>query len=174
MAICLASGVKAQSQLKNSEALFFHYCDNTAGSDVVRPISDPQAWILILKVKDGIIYKIGEGSVKKICEVLKNSPNYYDNLPCKRIIVGDDNEFDPDMSNYKWTVFKYPNPSWYTAGPQYDCFWAIKNDFSEYIEWHEPDITAGVEGPFGRSTYKRINKNNLIKMSFVGKRSFLQ
>ena len=78
-------------------------------------------------------------------------------------------KYDPNMSNAKWTVFSksmsLTNTTYYRA---------IKNDYSEYIEWWEPDREVIDGQTFGRNTYKRISKEELIKMSFVGKRSFLQ
>ena len=51
-AICLASGVKAQSQLRDSEVLFFHYCENTSGLYKTPPLSDPEAQILCLNLNN--------------------------------------------------------------------------------------------------------------------------
>lgn len=173
MTICLASGVKAQSRVYNSDVLFFHFCEDTRDGQMPS-LSSPEARIFIIRIKDGALYTLASGysaweKSKEVSDNLKGNPNYY-NTKTPKLLLMDANSYDPDMSNEKWIVYKLPK--WSSDG--YDSFYAVKRDFSAFMRWREPDICSSDDRtPFGRSIGKQISKEQLIKMNYIGKRDFL-
>lgn len=178
MAICLASGVKAQNN--NSEALFYKH-------ESVK-LTDPQGGVLILRIINGKIYeyqqdrKVHDTSLRNVCRLLKQDSNYYEKRDCWHW-WGDD--YDSDMSNLKWIVYsKHWNavpPYTDMAGnempglPERTDYIAIKRDYSEYMIWTEPlwhDHNGDVNGELIK--WKRITKDELKKLNFTAARDFLQ
>lgn len=173
MAICLASGVKAQSLVYNSDVLFFHFFEDTRDGQMPS-LSSPEARIFIIRIKDGALYTLASGhsaweKAKEVSDNLKSNPNYY-NTKTPKLLLMDAKDYDLDLSNVKWIVYKNPRYS----SDDYDSFYAVKRDFSEFMRWREPDICSQDDRtPFGRSIGKRISKDQLIKMNYIGKRDFL-
>lgn len=131
MAICLASGVRAQF---NSEILFFHYCENSLGNTDVKPLSNPEAIILICRFKNGKVYcpKSQEYSqplqdylARGVRENLSSNINYYENKEWTEVSSGFIGYYDSNMSNNKWIVFKLDCPEivddmWGLNNPKYN------------------------------------------------------
>lgn len=167
MAICFASGVKAR--INNSEVLFYIRVDAN--------LKDPQTRVEVYRITNGILYDFRSGynptleadplALRTVCNNLKEDSYCYDNS--NRWDSFNFRKYDANMSNDKWTVyavsFEANPPLWY-AHMNYKAF---KNDFSEFMEWNEPDYDK-----IGRRIYKRITKNELKQLSFTGARDFLQ
>ena len=171
MAICLASGVKAQ--IYNSEVLFYVEEDSK--------LSDPQTRLSIYRFKNGKRqYYNGEDHLKDVCDNLKSNINYYETHSAKWSDgLGD--EFDSKMSNAKWIVYSYHFDACYDYNtgimefPSHTCYSAFANDFSKYMSWYEPEFDyRGGAHAGARITYKRLTKSELLKLSFTGARDFLQ
>ena len=165
MAICLASGIKAQ--ISNTGVLFFHWVENTT-TGLQRPITDPHATIKIMRIKKGILEVYG-GEVKEVISNLKINPLYYDNVSYRVVshwVQHTTNlKYDYDMSSPKWYVW---SDGYRIMDDEYRFYFALKKDFSEYTEWREPD-----DGGAGRSIYKGYTKEQLLKIELGGKRDFL-
>lgn len=181
MAICLASGVKAQ--IYNTEILFY-VLESTDLTNV-----SPQDHVNILRFKDGMcwrIWKKGHDEFKKVCDNLKSNSYYYEYTPeemwIKRTELNTTN-YNSDMSNEKWYVYSEYNsyvPSgqfaWGVSDPieAHTSYYAFKRDLSAFMEWSEPLYHLNGEVCGKRRTFKRISKEEIKKMSFTGARDFLQ
>ena len=167
MAICLANGVRAQGRVYNSEVLFFHYYENT--KDGAQPsITNPGAQIRVIRVKNGYLNLTHEYFSQPISGVIKNlksNINYYDNIQYDKL----DWSFDSEMSNSKWTV-------WSSEAVGITWYIGLKNDFSEFMEWREPETPMDFENEatvVGRRCYKGYSKQQILRTSLGGKRDFL-
>lgn len=176
MAICLASGVKAQ--IYNSDVLFY------VGENA--KLTNPQTYVLILRFKDGVRWWVnkGEHRLRNVCDNLKGNSYYYEN---KSEIWSKYNtmfNYNSDMSNAKWCVYSYYAS--YTEGftdmmgnysppiEAHTSYEAFRKDLSEYMEWSEPHYHIRGDEFGERITYKRITKEELKKMNFTAARDFLQ
>ena len=181
MAICLAIGVRAQ--IRNSEVLFFHYYDDTADGNK-EPITNPEAKIQIIRIKNGAIELHSKPNgypywkVEEVIKNIKSNLNYYNNVVFKRPDqIGSPPKYDANMSNSKWTVWSYLCELSWAGKPDIIYYYGLKNDLSEYTEWREPDVffqTDGTEQQYGRRIFKGYTKNQLLKVTLGGKRDFLQ
>lgn len=160
MAICLASGVRAQ--IYNSGVLFFHFYEREG--DCLSPITNPNAIIMILRVRNGSL-EMQRTTVEKVVNNLKRNINYYESATFEKI----PRNYDSQMSNSKWDVWSL------TINKPQSFYHALKKDFSEYTEWCEPDVfwIDGEERPLGRAIYKGYTKEQLLKITFGGRRDFL-
>lgn len=169
IAICLASGVKAQ--FYNTEDLFY----------VVEPVNlnNPQVTVHLVRFSSGIGYII-RTDLKDLCDNMSDYENNIVNrgnkwLYSKNNYAGQFNYSDK-LSNEKWTVYSVEGSNWvdnmtgeFHQG--YSHFVAFKKDFSQYIEWTEPE---GHEYGDIKKYFKRISKSELKKIKFTGAREFLQ
>ncbi len=179
MAICLASGVSAQ--IRNTEVLFFHCYENSIHGQRP-PITNPNAGIYIIRVRNGVIESYNKGGswydgipVETVVKNLKKNINYYDNVD---FFTEKNYKFDSKMTNSKWTVWsQFISLSWGPDPlPDKTKYYAIKNDYSEFMQWEEPDNFRNPDGSevqTGRYTYKRYTKEQLLKVTFGGRRDFL-
>ena len=182
MAICLASGVKAQSRVINSKPLFFHHYEFQ--NEKKPPITNPESGILIIRIKNGFIEVYGDREIKTEIVVanLKRDPNYYDRVTFNNYQKYDQYyytskvKYDTKMSNEKWTVWSCEYELSYSRFSSQTHYWALKNDFTEFTKWQEPDLILqfdGTETPWGRRIYKGYTKEQLLKITFGGRRDFL-
>ena len=175
MAMCFASGVKAQ--IYNSEVLFF-VNENSQ-------LSNPQTNLRIMRIKNGRGQWVNHSNInlKAVCDNLKSNINYYET---NSNIWGDyhsldADRFDYEMSNTKWAVYsRHIKALWdYVPGelewPAHTDYEAIAKDFSKYMLWSEPEYENRQYGHMGeRVTFKRLTKSELVRLSFTGTRDFLQ
>ena len=176
MAICLASGVKAQ--IYNSEVLF--YISESAN------LTNPQTSIWIFRFKNGICQRVDKNDanrLKNVCDNLKSNINYYETHSSvwSNHSSVDTDHFDSKMSNAKWNVYSNTCQGYldsYFSGqyiPTHTYYYAYKKDFSQYMYWAEPEYDDPMMGHVGeRVTYKRLTKSELLKLIFTGARDFLQ
>lgn len=182
MAICLTSGVRAQ--IKNTGVLFFHCYENTIHGKL-KPITNPSAGIIIIRVRNGVIESnnkdnpfwydfISAGYVETVVNNLKGNSNYYDSVS---FVEETSYKYDSKMSNSNWTVWsRFEKGIPFINYPDQTYYFAIKNDYSEFMNWKEPDIfrnSDGSEVESGRYKYKRYTKEQLLKLTFGGRRDFL-
>lgn len=171
MAICLASGVKAQ--IYNSEVLFYVHEDSK--------LSDPQTSLRIFRFQNGQCQWVADYKLKDVSDNLKNNINYYETHSNIWKRYGDIDTYDSNMSNTKWNVYlKHFEVLYYdNAGtvewPAHNKYHAFAKDFSKFMVWSEPEFDT----PYGvhmgsRYTFKRLTKSELLKLSFTGARDFLQ
>lgn len=180
MAICLSSGVKAQSRIFNSKILFFHHYEFE--NEKKPPITNPESGIMIIRINNGIIEQYGNSEIKTEIVVanLKRDPNYYDKVTFNKFsdqyYYTPKVKYDTKMSNDKWTVWSYETEVYGASFPNQVHYWGLKNDFTEFTKWQEPEILhllSGEEIPWGRRIYKGYTKEQLLKISFGGRRDFL-
>ncbi len=175
LAICLASGVKAQ--IYNSEALFYLAPEYK--------LTNPQATVYVMRFKNGVLYHYRNGFGENLIDVsnnIKNNDNYYENKTSewKEGDVGTTKKYDSSMSNEKWVVYSHYNA--YIPGfgempaiVAHTDYWAHKKDLSQYMTWSEPIYVFPNGSECGhRRTLNRITKEDLKKMTFTGARDFLQ
>lgn len=167
MAICLASGVKAQ--IYNSEVLFYV----EEGSKLTNSSTSTR----IIRIKDGMLYTVSRiDNLKTVCNKLKNDINYYENHPKEWV----SRNKPGSLSNTKWMVTSICFDALYDFDtgamlfPQHCIFKAIATDLSKYMEWSEPEYDDPNGVHMGRrTTFKRITKSELLKLSF-STRDFLK
>lgn len=98
LAICLASGVRAQ--IYNSDVLF--YVEETSS------LTNPQTSLWIFRFKSGECYWVNKAvahELKGVCEYLKSNINYYETHSDLWSRYGNLGNYDSKMSNTKWIVY---------------------------------------------------------------------
>lgn len=180
MAICLACGVRAQGRVYSSKVLFFHHYEFE--NEKKPPITNPESGIMIMRVKNGMLEQYGRSEIKTEIVVanLKRDPNYYDKVTFNEFgdqyYYSPEVRYDTNMSNEKWTVWSYKTEVYNASFSTQTHYWGLKNDFSEFTKWQEPGILhliGGDEIPWGRRIYKGYSKEQLLKITFGGRRDFL-
>lgn len=174
LAICLASGVRAQ--IYNSDVLF--YVEETSS------LTNPQTSLWIFRFKSGECYWVNKAvanELKGVCEYLKSNINYYETHSDLWSRYGNLGNYDSKMSNTKWIVYScfferlYDIIDQVEEWPAHTCYHAFSKDYSKYMRWSEPEYDSrGGEHRGSRTTWKRLTKTDLLKLSFTGARDFLQ
>lgn len=172
LAICLASGVKAQ--IYNSDVLF--YVKESAS------LSNPQTYVRIYRFKNGECHYVNKSSAKElktVCDNLKSSNYYYESHSELWQRDGDVGTFDSKLSNTKWNVYSQYFERLYIDGvgeewPNHTQYHAWRKDFSQFMAWEEPEYDNRWGHSGARSTWKQLTKAELLKLSFTGARDFLQ
>ncbi len=169
------------AQIYNSEVLFYYYAENTKGSTAAGSLNRPEAWIFVCRFKNGKLFCprtqsyqcLTTFSAHKVKENLKRNINYYEIIEWAEVGHGFIGDFDTDMSTSKWTIFKIEQPKieddeWNRGNSAYNEYNGFRNDFSEYINWCEPDVHDR-----GRYIYKKCTKQEIMNTTYSGKRDFL-
>lgn len=169
MAICLASGVKAQ--IYNSDVLF--YVSESAN------LKNPQSRVEIRKFENGKLYSLStsndEANLRTVCNNLSTNSNYYENLAHKWERRGlpywsdYHYSYNSELTNQKWNVYSKIVEANMPLWPAHTNFEAFYKDYSKFLTWYEPDYDN-----MGQRVYKRIMKSELRNITFTGARDFLQ
>lgn len=163
------------AQVYNTEILFY-VRENV-------DLSNPQESVEILQFRGGVGYRVyrgNEATLKAVHDNLKANSNYYENhkdLWCPNAI--NLSKYDSKMSNVKWNVYsnvfdRLVNYLGVEEWPAHTQYHAFSKDLLKYILWSEPEYTGQngqrIGNPFTR---KRLTKSEILKLSFIGARSFL-
>ena len=171
LAICLASGMKAQ--IYNSDVLFYVESDSR--------LTNPQTRVIIFRFRNGNrqTFEGSEKTLKAVCDNLKRDMDYYETL-YSQWKTDNWGSYDSNMSNLKWHVFSKKYSRLYIDGlglewPDHIHYIAFKKDFSQYMYWSEPEYDDWRGDHNGtRVTHNRLTKSDILKLSFTGARDFLQ